>query len=79
MKPVTPCSTTSGTEPLRKAITGVPQAIASIITRPNGSGQSIGMSSAIAPPRNADFCASSISPMYSMPGRSSSGRMSRSK
>ena len=36
-------------------MTGVPQAIASIITRPNGSGQSIGTSSAIAPLRNADF------------------------
>ena len=47
MKPVTPCSTTSGTEPQRQAITGVPQAIASIITRPNGSGQSIGNSSAV--------------------------------
>ena len=33
---------TSGTEPRRQAMTGVPQAIASIITRPNGSGQSIG-------------------------------------
>ena len=32
----------SGTEPLRKASTGVPHAIASIMTRPNGSGQSIG-------------------------------------
>src|SRR5947207_13876744 len=38
--PVMPCSITSGTEPLRKAITGVPHAIASIITRPKGSGQS---------------------------------------
>jgi hypothetical protein len=37
MKPVIPSSTTSGTEPLRIAITGVPQAIASIIARPNGS------------------------------------------
>jgi hypothetical protein len=42
MKPVTPSSITSGTEPQRYAITGVPQAIASIITRPKGSGQSIG-------------------------------------
>ena len=34
-----------------KASTGVPQAIASIITSPNGSGQSIGNSSARASPR----------------------------
>ena len=37
IKPVTPSSTTSGTEPRRIAITGVPQAIASIIAKPNGS------------------------------------------
>ena len=55
MKPVTPSSMTSGTEPQRQAITGVPQAIASIITSPNGSGQSIGNSSAAALPRNSDF------------------------
>src|SRR5215831_874446 len=42
MKPVTPFSTTSGTDPRRNAITGVPHAMASIITSPNGSGQSIG-------------------------------------
>ena len=45
-KPVTPSSRTSGTEPPRNATTGVPHASASIITRPNGSGQSIGNSSA---------------------------------
>ena len=44
--PVTPSSITSGTEPLRQAMTGVPQAMASIITRPNGSGQSMGNSRA---------------------------------
>ena len=55
MKPVSPWSTISGTEPQRQATTGVPQAMASIITRPNGSGQSIGNSSAWALPRNADF------------------------
>ena len=54
-KPVTPSSMTSGTEPLRKATTGVPQASASIITRPNGSGQSIGNSKAQALPRNSSF------------------------
>ena len=36
-------------------MTGVPQAIASIITSPNGSGQSIGNSSARASPRNSFF------------------------
>ena len=38
IKLVIPSSITSGTEPWRNAITGVPQAIASIITSPNGSG-----------------------------------------
>jgi hypothetical protein len=65
MKPVTSSSITSGTEPRLNAITGVPQAIASIMTRPNGSGQSIGTSRTIAPLRNSDFCSSVISPMYS--------------
>ena len=36
-KPVSPSATTSGTDPLRQAITGVPQAMASVITSPNGS------------------------------------------
>jgi hypothetical protein len=42
MKPVTPSRTTSGTEPRRKATTGVPQAMASIITSPKGSSHRIG-------------------------------------
>lgn len=42
MNPVTPSSMISGTDPRRQAITGVPQAMASIMTSPNGSGQSIG-------------------------------------
>jgi hypothetical protein len=37
------------------AITGVPQAIASINTNPKGSGQAIGASSATAPLRKLDF------------------------
>ena len=41
----------SATEPQRKASTGVPQAMASIIDNPNGSGQSTGNSKALAPPR----------------------------
>ncbi|EUA13751.1 glycosyl transferase [Mycobacterium xenopi 4042] len=36
-KPVTPSSTISLTAPRSRATTGVPQAIASIITIPNGS------------------------------------------
>ena len=79
MKPVTPSSITSGTEPRLNATTGVPQAIASIITRPNGSGQSIGNSSAFAPDRNAGFCASLISPMNSTCAWSSSGSITSLK
>ena len=74
-----PSTTTSGTEPHGRAMTGVPHAIASIITRPNGSGQSIGNSSAWAPPRNAGFSASPISPRNSTSGSSSSGAITRSK
>ena len=48
MKPEMPSSITSGTEPRRNAITGVPHAMASIMTSPNGSGQSIGKSRAAA-------------------------------
>ena len=62
MKPVTPSSTISGTEPRFQATTGVPQAIASIITRPKGSGQSMGKSSARALPRRSAFRASSTGP-----------------
>ncbi len=62
MKPVTPSSTISGTEPRFQATTGVPQAIASIITRPKGSGQSIGNRSARAPPRSSPFRVSSTGP-----------------
>ena len=46
----------------RHAITGVPQAMASIITSPNGSGQSIGKSSAVAPPSSSFFSSSPTSP-----------------
>src|SRR6476660_742742 len=42
MYPVTPWSITSRTEPRSNASTGVAQAMASIMTRPNGSGQSMG-------------------------------------
>lgn len=77
--PLTPCRITSGTDPLLLAITGVPQAMASIITSPNGSGQSIGNRRAFAPPRKAAFSPSSTSPMNSISGSSRSGAISASK
>jgi trehalose-6-phosphate synthase len=55
----------SGTDPRLNAITGVPHAIASIITSPNGSGQSIGNSRPRQPLRNADLSGSPISPINS--------------
>ncbi len=55
----------SGTEPIGRASTGVPQASDSIITSPKGSGQSIGNTRPSAPPRNSDFSDSEISPMNS--------------
>jgi hypothetical protein len=50
MKPVSPSTTTSATEPRRSATTGVPHAMASIITMPNGSSQRIGKTRQCAPP-----------------------------
>jgi len=79
MKPVTPSSITSGIAPALKAITGQPQAIASIRTRPNGSGQSAGANRHAAPLRNSDFWWSPISPMCSTAGGRSNGRISDSK
>ncbi len=73
--PLRPCSMISGTEPCAQAITGVPQASDSIITNPNGSGQSIGNNSAAACASNCCFCASSASPRNSTPGAFSNGRM----
>src|SRR6185312_12089843 len=57
----------------------VVDAIASIITRPNGSTQSIGQSRAAALPRKSDFWASLISPIYSTWGWSNRCRISVSK
>ena len=57
-KPVTPSSMTSCTEPLRSATTGVPAAMASIITRPNGSGQRMGKTKARAPANSSRLRAS---------------------
>ena len=64
MIPLRPCSITSGTAPQRVAITGVPQAIDSIITRPNGSSHSIGKSVARAFWSNSTFSPWVTSPMY---------------
>jgi hypothetical protein len=55
MKPVRRCATTSGIAPQRRASTGVPHAIASIITRPKGSGQDTGNNNARAPRSSATF------------------------
>src|SRR5436305_1457844 len=63
MIPLTPSSITSGTAPCRVAITGVPQAIDSIMTRPNGSSQSIGHSLA-----RAFWSTSTFSPWLPWPG-----------
>ena len=68
-----------GDDPQRHAITGVPQAMASISTRPNGSGQSIGNRSATAFPRKVDFSPSPISPMNSISGSFNSGLISSRK
>ena len=56
----------------------MPRAAASIITSPNGSGQSMGKSSAEAPPRNSSLCSSAISPTNSI-SPVISGRMWPSK
>jgi hypothetical protein len=71
--------TISATAPQGRAIIGVPQAIASIIARPNGSGQSIVNSRAIALPRNSLFSDSPISPIYSTSGGDSRGLITASK
>ena len=60
--PVTPSSTTSGTEPCRMATTGVPQAMASIITSPNGSGQVMGKRKACACANSSRLRSSDTSP-----------------
>ena len=61
---ITPLSllTISLTEPLLKAITGVPHAIASNITIPKGSSHSIGKSNAFACPRYLFFSISFSAP-----------------
>ena len=72
--PVTPSIITSGTDPRRKATTGVPHAIASIITRPNGSAQSIGNSRRRASPRNASLVGAADLADELDPGRRSKQR-----
>src|SRR4029453_691389 len=76
MIPLTPCSITSGTAPCRVAITGVPQAIDSIITRPKGSSPSIGKrvarascSRAPPPPRGEGGAPAAPAPPPPPPGK----------
>ena len=53
--PVRPSTTTSGTDPLARATTGVPQAIASTITIPNGSSHRMGKRRQRAPASRSRF------------------------
>ena len=55
MTPLRPCSITSGTAPRRVASTGVPQAIDSTITSPNGSGHWIGKTRRCGPLQQLDL------------------------
>ena len=57
---------TSSTAPQRVAITGVPHAIDSIITSPNGSSHWIGKSVARALPSSSTFSPWLTSPRYSI-------------
>ena len=73
---------TSGTAPRRVATTGVPQAIDSSITRPNGSSQSIGNSVQRARCSSRTFSSCETSPRYCDAslrcGATSRGKYSRS-
>src|SRR5262245_47749708 len=69
MKPVNPSSMISGTEPLLNAMTGVPQAIASINTKPKGSGQAMGASSAMAPLKARLFAVADLADILDVRGR----------
>ena len=69
---------TSGTDPRRVATTGVPQAIASTITMPNGSSHEIGNTRQDDLAYSSRLSAASASPTYSASGPSS-GRTSLSK
>ena len=71
MNPVWPSATTSGTEPLRQAITGVPHAMASVITSPKGSAHWTGNNNAAAPASRSAFCSWSHSPSTSTSSPSS--------
>src|SRR5215217_5147200 len=65
MNPVSPSATTSGTDPLRQATTGVPQAMASVMTRPKGSAHWIGKARAAAWLSRSAFCSWGHSPWTS--------------
>ena len=76
--PDSPFFITSGIDPQRNATTGVPHAIASIMTNPNGSGQSTGNRNAAALPMNSFLSCSPISPTHSTSGSANSGLISLS-
>ena len=57
-----PSSTISGAAPRGQPTTGVPQAIASTIAIPNGSGQLIGFSKAAAPASSVRLSSTPSSP-----------------
>jgi hypothetical protein len=60
--PVRPCATTSCAEPRLSTITGVPQAIASVMKSPKGSFQVIGARRQRALASSSRFRAASASP-----------------
>ena len=64
---------TPGTPPQLKASSGVAHAVASIVTRPKGSGQAMANSSPGALGKNWAFCRWSISPTYSPPSLANKG------
>ncbi len=76
--PVTPSSTSSGAAPQFVVTTGVPHAMASTITRPNGSGQRIGKIMAQARPSMSTFFSCETF-SYSSMSLASSGSISCSK
>jgi hypothetical protein len=68
---VRPSATTSGTEPARSATTGVPQAIASTITIPNGSSHWMGKTRQLALASSFFFSSVLACPNHSASGPSS--------
>ena len=69
MNPVSPCSIVSMSAPARRAITGVPVAIDSIATSPNGSGQPPSITVASAPAYSGSRSSGPSSPRKSIVAR----------